>query len=102
MDILNDIVGFQWDAGNERKSELKHGVSNAESERVFFNKPLIVIEDEKHSEAECRYHAMGSTDEGRLLHITFCVRDNKIRIISARNIHSKERRIYEQAIKEKT
>lgn len=91
------IIGFDWDKGNVRKNE-KHGVSMAESEQVFFNAPLLVVEDSKHSKQEQRLHALGKTDDGRLLHITFTIRHGeKIRIISARDMHRKERTVYEKA-----
>jgi len=91
------ITGFDWDKGNARKNE-KHGVSMAESEQVFFNAPLLVAEDSKHSNQERRLHALGKTDDSRLLHITFTIRHGeKIRIISARDMHRKERTVYEKA-----
>jgi len=95
---LARVVGFDWDAGNARKNE-KHGVSSAEAEQAFFNTPLLMIEDTKHSAREPRFHALGKTDEGRLLHITFTLRNagQTIRVISARAMHRKERTIYEQA-----
>lgn len=94
---LNKINGFEWDAGNARKND-KHGVSTAESEQIFFNNPLLLVADTKHSHSEQRYHALGKTDEGRRLHITFTLRKagEKIRVISARDMHKKERTIYEQ------
>ncbi len=93
---LQVIEGFDWDAGNARKSE-KHGVTQIEAEQVFFNEPLLVHHDEKHSQSESRFHALGKTNEGRLLHITFTLRfeGTKIRVISARNMHTKERTVYE-------
>lgn len=92
------IVGFEWDAGNARKSENKHGVSQAEAEQIFFNEPLLIKEDAAHSGAEERYHALGRTDEGRRLHVTFTVRceGTRIRIISARDMSRKEREFYGQ------
>lgn len=94
---LTKITEFDWDEGNARKND-KHGVSMAESEQVFFNAPLLMIADSKHSEDEPRIHALGKTDEGRTLHITFTLRDagKMIRVISARDMHRKERTIYEQ------
>jgi uncharacterized DUF497 family protein len=96
---LDLIAGFEWDAGNITKSTDKHKVSRSEAEQVFLNEPLVIAEDVKHSQAEPRYHALGKTDAGRLLHITFTVRANgtKIRVISARDMHRKERKIYAQA-----
>ena len=46
----------------------------AETEQVFFNDPLLLLKDSKHSQREKRNHALGKTDEGRLLHITFAFR----------------------------
>ena len=91
------ITGFDWDEGNSRKNE-KHGVSMAECEQVFFNVPLLTLGDYVHSHLEPRFHALGKTDDGRQLHITFAVRHHgeKIRIISARDMHRKERTIHEK------
>jgi uncharacterized DUF497 family protein len=95
---LAKIAGFEWDDGNARKNE-KHGVSTAEAEQIFFNDPLLLLTDVLHSQREPRIHALGKTDEGRLLHITFTLRHagSLIRVISARSLHRKERTIYEQA-----
>jgi hypothetical protein len=95
---LSAIVGFDWDDGNARKNE-KHGVSQSEAEEVFFNQPLLLLEDVRHGGQESRYHALGKTTEGRRLHISFTLRKNGtlIRVISARDMHRKERSIYEQA-----
>ena len=92
------IEGFDWDAGNDRKSEGKHQVSKTEVEQVFFNVPLVLAPDVKHSQTEPRFHALGKTTTGRLLHITFTLRfeGRKIRPISARDMHRKERRVYEE------
>lgn len=95
---LSAITGFDWDEGNSRKNS-KHGVSPAEAEQVFFNAPLLLLADVKHSQQEPRFHALGKTHQTRLLHITFTLRqqNNLIRVISARDMHKKERSIYEQA-----
>ncbi len=95
---LNKISGFNWDDGNARKNE-KHVVTMAEAEQVFFNAPLLLLEDGAHSQQEPRIHALGKTDEGRALHITLTLRSSGtlIRVISARDMHRKERTIYEQA-----
>jgi uncharacterized DUF497 family protein len=92
------VTGFDWDAGNERKSEEKHTVSRFEAEQVFFNQALLVLADQKHSQNEERYHALGKSNDARLLHITFTLRsdDTLIRVISARDMHRKERNSYEQ------
>ena len=95
---LAKITGFDWDEGNARKNE-KHGVTAAEAEQVFFNVPLLMVADTKHSEKEPRFHALGKTVNERRIHITFTLRDagQKIRVISARDMHRRERNVYDQA-----
>ncbi|MGY5810199.1 BrnT family toxin [Rhizobium sp. LEGMi198b] len=96
----DQITGFDWDAGNARKSAEKHDVGQGEAEQVFFNEPLLMVPDARHSAEERRIHALGRTDDGRLLHITFTLRHNqsKIRVISARDMSRKERSYYEQDV----
>lgn len=94
---FNSVDGFDWDHGNTNKIVDKHNVIPSEAEQVFFNEPLLVVNDTQHSHKEIRYHALGLTDDRRLLHITFTLRaqNTLIRIISARDMHRKERDIYE-------
>jgi len=99
MISFDAVVGFDWDAGNARKNE-KHGVTQAEAEEVFLHRPLVVAPDAAHRAAgELRFHALGETRQGRRLHLTFTLRRNGtlIRVISARDMHRKERAIYEKA-----
>ena len=94
---LARIEGFDWDQSNSRKSAEKHGVSQAEAEQIFFNSPLLIVEDVSHSVRELRLQALGRTDTGRLLHISFTLRgDGRLTaVISARTMHRKERLRYE-------
>jgi uncharacterized protein len=96
---LEQITGFEWDDGKVRKSVDKHDVSQAEAESIFFNDPLVVVEDTKHSDRERRLNALGRTAQNRLLHVTSTLRQNgtTVRVISARDMHRKERKFYEQA-----
>lgn len=98
MPDLSQIVGFDWDDGNSLKSADKHAVSLTEAEQVSTDERILVADDAQHSHGEERYNAMGRTNEGRLLHVTFTLREHqtKIRVISARDAGRKERRIYEQ------
>ncbi len=94
--LLENAQGFQWDHGNSLKNWLKHRVSEGEAEQIFFNEPLLLLADEKHSQEENRFCLMGHTDQERHLFIAFTVRKNLIRIISARDMHKKERDTYEK------
>lgn len=91
---LNSINGFEWDDGNRTKNWIKHQVSTSECEEVFFNLPLLLADDAKHSQQEKRYYVLGQTNAGRTLFISFTIRTNKICVISARDMSRKEREIY--------
>ena len=97
---LELIVGFDWDEGNARKNVDRHGVGQAEAESMFFQEPLLMVDDTRHSLAERRYHALGRTAAGRLLHATFTLRGGGtlLRVISVRDMSRKERRIYVDAV----
>jgi uncharacterized DUF497 family protein len=96
-DLIMECAGFEWDEGNLLKNWEKHGVSAGECEQVFFNRPLIAGHDKKHSQQENRFFALGHTDSARLLFVVFTIRNNCIRVISARNMSRKERKVYEQS-----
>lgn len=96
------LEGFEWDEGNLTKSWEKHRVSIAECEQVFFNRPLIVADDERHSGEEPRYYVLGKTDTGRELFIVLTVRRRRVRVISARDMNKKEREKYREKIQEET
>jgi len=95
MKELVECTGFQWDEHNARKIWSKHGVTPSESEQVFFNNPLVVAADTEHSQKESRHYALGQTDAGRRLFVVFTVRNDLLRVISARDMSRKERRAYE-------
>lgn len=91
------ITGFEWDAGNQTKNLEKHAVACSEAEQVFLNAPLKILFDPVHSKTEPRFHAFGTTDDGRHLTVSFTVRGSLIRVISARPMGRKERQFYEKA-----
>jgi uncharacterized DUF497 family protein len=96
--MFSEITSFEWDEGNLLKNWEKHGVTHLEAEQVFFNEPLIVEDDVKHSQDEPRWYGLGSTDSKRLLMVVFTIRSKQIRVISARDMNRKERTVYEKEI----
>ena len=94
---VESIVGFEWDEGNIHKNEKKHGLKWTTIEEVFFNEPLLIVEDFKHSLGKCRCVALGQNDYKELITVIFTIRDNHIRVISARVMSKKEKVIYEKA-----
>ncbi len=100
--VIANCQGFQWDEGNSDKNWYLHQVTNSECEEVFFNLPLLLALDPKHSTTEQRYYALGRTDTDRWLFVAFTVRNNLIRVISAREMNERETRKYAERIKRDT
>lgn len=94
LPVSFDWDGFDWDHGNINKNWMRHRVSDSECEQVFFNQPLIILPDVKHSSKEERFYALGQTDSERYLFVVFGIRRKLIRIISARDMNRKEKKVY--------
>jgi len=100
---FSKVTGFEWDKGNKEKNKLKHNVETNESEEVFFNNPIFEY-DKVHSQEEDRFLAYGTTDKERLLIISFTIRGetkDKVRVISSRDQHKKEREYYKKSWEER-
>ncbi|PIU03531.1 hypothetical protein COT44_02800 [Candidatus Shapirobacteria bacterium CG08_land_8_20_14_0_20_39_18] len=95
--IYKEPAEFIWDKGNQDKNFLKHKVSCDEAEEIFFDENKVISQDKFHSEREDRFIIIGKTREERLLYIVFTIRNDKIRIISARDINKKERKLYNES-----
>ena len=91
------LEGFEWDDGNSSKNWLRHEVQQVEAEQALLNTPLVVNATSTHAAGEPRFIALGQTDAGRLLTIVFTVRGTRVRVISARSMSKKERRVYGEA-----
>jgi uncharacterized protein len=93
--------GFAWDNANYSKCQ-EHGVSVAEVEHVLTHAATLIMPDLKNSRAEPRFLAIGKTEEGRYAFVVFTPRQTGGRIllrpISARYMHRKEIKKYEQEI----
>ncbi len=93
-DPLEDCTGFDWDEANVHKNWERHSVTAEEAEDVFFNEPLVVRSDVRHSKSEKRRYALGHTSTGRLLFVVFTIRRGLIRVVSVRDMNGKESEIY--------
>ncbi len=94
--------GFAWDKANLSKCQ-EHGVSSAEVEHVLAHAAPLIVPDLKNSRSEPRYLAIGRTAEGRFAFVVFTPRETRasgilLRPISARYMHKKEIKKYEQEI----
>ena len=90
-------IAFEWDDGNRDKNWIKHGISNTDAEACFFDRHKRLAKDKKHtSRREARYILLGQTQQGHVLFIAFTIREQKVRIISARDATLKEWKLYEK------
>ncbi len=96
LELFEHISGFEWDKGNIEKNETKHELYWWLIEEVFFNEPLLVYEDERHSLNEKRWYLLGKTDNQIPLMVVFTIRKKRIRVISARKMNKKEKAHYEK------
>jgi uncharacterized DUF497 family protein len=99
-DPLAACTGFDWDEANSHKNWEGHRVTPEEAEDVFFNEPLIVRGDARHSKQEKRYYALGQTGHGRYLFVAFTVRGPLLRVISVRDMNRREKEAYANHEKE--
>lgn len=97
--IVANCTGFDWDEGNSDKNWHLHEVTNGECEEIFFHMPLLLLDDGKHSQSEQRAFALGKTSANRWLTVTFTIRNNRIRVISARDMNQSEKRKYAERVK---
>ena len=90
-------LAFDWDQWNVQKNEIKHGISALEAESAFYDRAMVVFQDFRHSgPSEQRWIAYGTSAYHHVLMIAFTVRNENVRIISARKASRKERRVYEE------
>ncbi|MGO9603561.1 MAG: BrnT family toxin [Candidatus Binataceae bacterium] len=96
-----NFSGFEWDEGNRQKCQ-KHGVSIIEIEHVLTHAETLIRPDPKNLRSESRLLAIGRTQDGRYTFVVFTPRQRmtgtRLRPISARYMHQKEIRKYEQEI----
>ncbi len=93
---FDEALFFDWDKGNIQKNLLKHGVTALECEEAFIDEKGQILMDERHSQGGPHYLFIGKTKKGRLLYEVFTLREGKIRIVSARDLNSRENKLYEK------
>lgn len=98
--LFSESIEFDWDDGNAHKNWIRHHVSQNEAEFVFFNEPKFMFNDTAHSKDEKRYVCLGKTRQDRYLFISFTIRGKKIRVISARDMTTREHQEFKKYEKE--
>jgi uncharacterized protein len=89
-------VEYEWDPSKDRTNQEKHGISFAEASTVFLDPLHVTVLDERHSIGEYRFRTVGYTSDSRLVVVAHADREDRIRIITARDATSRERKQYEQ------
>jgi uncharacterized DUF497 family protein len=91
-----DELQFTWDFAKAAANLSRHGVPFSDAATVFRNPLAKVLPDPTHSEHEVRSLIIGHSAGGRLLLVVFTETDDRIRILSAREVSARERREYEE------
>src|ERR1700685_3510248 len=98
MAVIPDPLQFDWNTGSSGKNKRSHEVEDWECEEVFFDPKKVMLRDKLHSGQEERLILLGKTRQERLLYLALTIRDEKVRVISARDITKrKEIELYEKA-----
>lgn len=89
---------FDWDENKNQINQRKHGVSFEEARTVFYDEQALLEYDELHSEDEDRFRIIGCSENGNILLVVHCIRDETvIRIISTRKANAAEKAGYERS-----
>ncbi len=89
-------IDFDWDPQKDSANQRKHKVGFAEALTVFGDPLSITIPDPNYALHEERLVIIGMSSEQRLLIVVHTVREERIRLISARSATKHERRNYEE------
>ena len=87
-------MDFEWDSAKELANRKKHGIDFRTAARVFLD-PYVIEFDDLDATGELRFNAIGLV-EGRMLIVTYVMRGDVVRIISARGAEPHEKRKYHE------
>ena len=85
---------YQWDKNKAAINLSKHDVDFADAVSVFADELAITIFEDRFEEE--RFITIGVDIFNRILVVVYTLRDDEIRLISARKATRKERRQYEE------
>jgi len=92
------LIAFEWDIDKARANVGKHGVTFEEARSCFYDPRQIVFYDPDHSDDEDRELLIAHSNQGRVLIISYTLKTEVIRIISARKATKSEEIRYAQGI----
>ena len=86
---------FEWDEAKNAENFQKHRVKFEEAAKAFADENAVELFDELNSESEIRFQIIAFSP-ARLLFVSFTIREEKIRIISARKADAKQTKTYNE------
>jgi uncharacterized DUF497 family protein len=89
-------VFYEWDPAKAAENLRKHGVSFMEAASVFLDPLAMTYPDPDHSADEDREITLGFSNKSRIIFVSHCERDTRIRLISARKVTQREKLQYEK------
>lgn len=92
--ILNEIL-FEWDSRKATTNLRKHGLSLETACEAFFDPFILIVDEEEYVAGEQREKVIGLTRNWRLLYVVYVMREDRIRLISAREATATEKMLYE-------
>ena len=90
------FMNFEWSKEKADLNLMKHNVTFEEASSVFDDPLSKIFDDASNSYVEIREKIIGFSKKGRLLFVSFTERQNRLRIISAREATKNERKNYEE------
>jgi len=87
---------FEWDPAKAAENLRKHKVGFDEAATVFGDPLALTFADPDHSDVDERHLTFGLSRQNRLLIVSHTARRPRIRIIGARRMSHRERKIYEE------
>jgi uncharacterized DUF497 family protein len=87
-------MDFEWDAAKETANRKKHGIDFRTAAKVFLD-PYVIEFDDIGAAGEVRFNAIGLV-AGRMLFVTYTLKGDVVRIISARGAEPHEKRKYHE------
>ena len=87
-------IGFQWNSQKAAANLRKHSITFELACEAFFD-PFVCYLDDETIDGEFRETIIGLSTNWQLLYVVYVLRDDIIRIISARLVTNSERETYE-------
>ena len=87
---------LEWDEAKAAVNLARHGITFAEAQKVFDDPFRVEFNDHRYDHSATRTIVIGAAADC-LIAVVYCMRGNRVRLISARAATQRERRAYREA-----